>query len=129
VRFIADTNVVSELAKPAPEPRVVEWLRHHRFAVSAITLFELDAGIQRLKGRRREQLERWLELALPGIECLPVDAQVARNGARLRAQAPQGTVEDLLIAATALAHGATLVTRNEADFARFGVRLLNPWEG
>jgi toxin FitB len=137
--FLLDTNVVSELRKAAAglaDERVVAWARGVPTAglfLSAISLMELETGVLLVERRDAAQgavLRRWLETqVLPAFadRVLPVDATVARRCAALHV--PDRCAErDALIAATALVHRMTVVTRNVADFERTGVQLLNPWE-
>jgi len=101
--------------------------------VSAITILELELGVLLIERKDAAQgalLRAWLELqVLPefAARTLPVDAAVAQRCARLHVPDKRGQ-RDALIAATALVHGMTLVTRNVADFTPTGVALLNPWE-
>lgn len=133
--FLLDTNVVSELRKPGADANVVRWARSHvssRLFVSAITLMELETGVLRIERRdpvQAEPLRRWLDHhVLPAFagRILAVDAAVARRCARLHVPDPRGET-DALIAATALVHGMTVVTRNVVDFQHCAVPLLNPW--
>lgn len=133
--FLLDTNVVSELRKPAADPNVVRWARSHassRQYISAITVLELETGVLRLERRDPAQgarLRRWLEHhVLPAFagRILAVDAVVARRCAQLHVPDPRSE-SDALIAATALVHRMTVVTRNVEDFRHCGVPLLNPW--
>ena len=137
--FLVDTNVVSELRRHATgraDPRVVAWARAVPLAVqfvSAVTLAELEVGVLRIERRDRRQgaaLRRWFdEDVRPAFadRVLPVDAAVARRAAALHVPDPAPS-HDALIAATALVHGLTVVTRDVADFVRFdGVRVLDPW--
>lgn len=100
--------------------------------VSVLTLGEIRKGCATLgEGRRRARLNVWLETELPawaGDRILPVDAAVADTWGRLMACPERIPAVDGLIAATALRHGLTVVTRNEADFLATGVELLNPWK-
>lgn len=134
--FLLDTNVVSELRKTQADPAVVAWARSvpaYKLYISAITLLEIETGILRLERRDPEQaapLRNWLEVhvisAFAG-RVLSVDGAVARRCARLHV--PDRSNEcDALIAATALVHDMTVVTRNTRDFAFSGAPVLNPWE-
>jgi toxin FitB len=136
--FILDTNVVSELRKVKAgkaDKGVSAWADSVDAAtlfLSAITILELEQGVLLVERRDAAQgalLRSWLErYVLPEFEnrVLPIDATVARRCAGLHVSDPRSE-RDALIAATALVHGMTVVTRNVADFAASGVRLLNPW--
>ncbi|WP_338580272.1 type II toxin-antitoxin system VapC family toxin [Pseudomonas sp. ML2-2023-6] len=134
--FLLDTNVVSELRKAQADPAVVAWARSvpaYRLYISAITLLEIETGILRLERRDPEQdspLRNWLEAhVIPAFagRVLSIDGAVARRCARLHV--PDRSNEcDALIAATALVHDMTVVTRNTRDFAFSGAPVLNPWE-
>ena len=136
--YLLDTNVISELRKVIEgraDPRVAAWqeqVNQSACFVSAISLMELDIGVLRRERRDARQgalLRAWLEeRVVPEFagRVLPVDDAVARQCARLHVPDPRPD-RDALIAATALVHGLTLVTRTTADFAPMGVRLFNPW--
>jgi len=136
--YLLDTNVVSELRKTSAgkaDVNVVLWSRRVRansLFLSAITIQELKIGVllaERRDPRQGAVLRTWLEQqVLPafGERVLPVDAVVASRGADLHVPDPQ-PYRDAFIAATALVHGMTVVTRNTADFEPMGVLLLNPW--
>ena len=135
--FLLDTNVISELRKAGDgkaNPNVVAWLSSvdsTTLYLSAITLMELEIGVGRLERRDPTQgarLRTWLETQiLPEFSAriLPVDSAVAQYCARLHIPDPR-PLNDSLIAATAVAHGMTLITRNTADFTPTSVPLLNP---
>ena len=133
--FLLDTNVVSELRKKQADGHVVKWANSVSPAslyLSAITVLELETGALRIERRDPSQgqlLRNWLEHHVkPAFSgrILPVDTSVATRCARLHV--PDRSSEcDALIAATALVHGLTLVTRNIADFQLSGVNLINPW--
>lgn len=137
--YLLDTNVVSELRKVyagKADPHVKTWTESsdaQSFFLSSITVQELELGtllIERRDPRQGSMLRAWLEKKiLPEFagRILPVDVLVARKSAALQVPDPK-PYRDALIAATALVHGMTVVTRNTADFASTGVRLLNPWE-
>lgn len=136
--YILDTNVVSELRKAGDgkaHPAVVAWIAARQaqdFYLSSITVMELEMGVLRIERRDARQgalLRHWLDTrVLPEFDdrILPVDGAVALRCARLHVPAPRSE-RDALIAATALVHGMTLVTRNTADFKTTGARLADPW--
>ena len=137
--FVLDTNVVSELRKVRlgkADANVATWTESVNAAdlfVSAITILELELGvlsIERKDATQGAMLRAWLEQhVLPEFSgrTLPVDTAVAQRCARLHVPDKRGE-RDALIAATALVHGMTVVTRNVADFEPTGVKILNPWE-
>ena len=137
--FVLDTNVVSELRKirlGKANPHVEQWadsVDAGSLHVSAITILELEIGIlqiERKDPRQSTVLRTWLDtLVLPEFNgrIFPVDTTVAQRCARLHVPDPHAE-RDALIAATALVHGMTVVTRNVADFEATGVPLLNPWD-
>ena len=137
--FVLDTNVVSELRKVRlgkADANVATWTESVDAAdlfVSAITILELELGvlsIERKDAAQGAMLRAWLEQhVLPEFSgrTLPVDTAVAQRCARLHVPDKRGE-RDALIAATALVHGMTVVTRNVADFQSTGVTILNPWE-
>jgi predicted nucleic acid-binding protein len=134
MRYLVDANVLSEPTKPAPNPAVVEWLRWHerQIAVDPVILGEVRFGILLLnKGKRRARLEQWFDAGVGRLHCLPWDTQTglrwAQLLAHLRATGRAMPIKDSLIATTALVHGLTIVTRDMADFANAGVKLLDPF--
>jgi len=133
--YLVDTNVLSELRRRDPDVNVVRWLEARpatTLYLSVLTLGELRKGIEALPhGARKRRLLDWLEVELPGFfagRVLPIDARVADRWGHLVAQAarPVPTVDSLL-AATALTHGLTLVTRNLRDFQYPGLVVVDPW--
>ena len=134
--YLVDTNVLSELRRKQPQPEVVAWFTQRprqTLYLSVLTRGEIRKGIERLEAARQQPLLDWLEVELPNYflgRLLAVDAHTADRWGRLLASAgrPLPAVDSLL-AATALQHDLTLVTRNTADFSGTGVRLINPWNG
>ena len=136
--YLLDTNVVSELRKVGAgraDPKVAQWAQSVETAslfVSVITIQELEIGIQlamRRDSTQGELLRQWMnQHVLPAFEgrVLSVDLAVVQRSAALHVPNPR-PVRDGLIAATALVHGLTVVTRNLADFQPCGVTLITPW--
>lgn len=132
--YLVDSNVLSEPTRPDPDFRVVDWLRAHEgeLSVDPVILGEIRFGILLLpRGQRRQRLERWFEDGVRRIHCLPWEASTGLRWAELladlRARGRAMPIKDSLIAATALAHGLTLVTRNQRDFEPAGINLLDPF--
>ena len=139
MNFLLDTNVVSEWVKPRPTPAIVKWLEvadEDRVFLSVITIAELRFGLEAMPaGARRELLERWLKDDVPVRfegRVLDVSVFVAEAWGILMAQSRRSGATagamDGFIAATAMVHGLTIVTRNTRDFAALGIPLVNPWE-
>jgi len=139
VKYLLDTNVPSEMVRERTSPKVAAFLESidkNSVCLSVMTMGEISKGIASLPpSRRRQELEQWFETDVrPRFagRILPVTLGIAEQWAALAAAAKQrGTplsVVDGLIAATAIEHDLTLVTRNTKDFTGFGLRLINPWE-
>jgi toxin FitB len=134
--FLLDTNVISELRRPArADVNVRSWAENtsaQLYAVSVVTIQELERGTLLMERRDAAQgavLRRWLEeevLARLAPRILPIEVEVARRCAQLHVPDPRPE-RYALIAATALVYGLTVVTRNIADFEPMGVAVLNPW--
>jgi len=134
--YLLDTNVVSELRRPErADPHVVAWadeISASQFFLSVITVLEIERGVLLVERRDAAQgkvLRDWIDSQLLvrfEARILPVDTAVALRCARLHIPDPRAE-RDALIAATALVHGMTVVTRNLKDFEPTGVELLNPW--
>ena len=128
--MLVDTNVLSELMRPAPQPRVVAWARQQDgFSLSVVSLEEILFG---LALRPNQRLEKWFT-GFVGAHCeiLEVTEGIARRcavlGAAHRARGRQRTQADMLIAATAAEHAVPLATRNVRDFDGCGISVVNPF--
>jgi toxin FitB len=134
--FLLDTNVVSELRRPErADARVRAWAAKtpvELSSLSVVTVQELERGILLMERRDPRQgaiLRQWLEedvLTRFAFRILPIDIAVSRRCAQLHVPPPRPE-RDALIAATAMVHGLTVVTRNTPDFEPMGVAVLNPW--
>jgi len=137
--YLIDTNVISELRRKRPDVNVVEWFAvrsTQSLFMSVLTFGEIRKGIETLDNdsvdaTRRQALNDWLEVDLPMFfmgRILSVDLPVAERWGHLQAQARRPIPAiDSLLAATALQHNLTLVTRNVRDFAGLGLNVINPW--
>jgi predicted nucleic acid-binding protein len=139
MKVLLDTNVLSEVRRPAPEPKVLAWLDaidEDRAFISVASIAELKRGIALMDaGRRREALAAWLAEDLPARfagRIVPIDPAIAERWGDLMAQARQSgiglSVMDGFFAATALAKEFVLATRNTKDFAPLGMPMFNPWD-
>lgn len=137
--IVLDTNVLSELMRPAPNPAVVAWLDQQPagdVATTSITVAEILYGIERLPAGRRQRNLAMLAAELFDQEfhgrLLPFDALAASHYSQRIAQAERNgtpvSMADGQIAAICHAHGATLATRNTKDFEPLGIPLINPWD-
>jgi toxin FitB len=131
--YLLDTNVVSELRRARPHGAVLAWLRavsDSELHLCAITIGELQSGIEITREQdpaKAAEIEIWLEQVAETYNVLPMDARIFRAWARLMHRRPDDLIEDAMIAATAVVHNLTVVTRNVRDFDRLGVRTLNPF--
>ena len=137
--FLLDTNCISELLRPKPDAGVLAWMEladERMLHLSDLTFGEIRKGLALLpQGKRRTRLEVWLEVELQARfagRIVPIDASVADRWGQIAADAERKgrglPVIDGLLAATALHHNMTVVTRNVGDFASSQIRVVNPWE-
>lgn len=135
--IILDTNVVSELMRPAPDAPVRGWLMSlgdEPFGTTAVTVAEIAFGLRRLPpGRRRGDLEARFETFAAALTVLPLDDLAARETGRFRAMRAAAGLScppsDMMIAGITAVAGATLATRNTRDFEGLPVRIVDPWRG
>ena len=135
MRYLLDTNVVSELRLAEPSPRVLDWIdaqERDDLCLSVITVEEIETGWlrkARVDAAQGERIGAWFQRAVLDAfvgRILPFDLAAARRTAALHVPDPM-SYRDSQIAGIALAHDLTLVTRNARHFDRCGVRLLDPW--
>jgi toxin FitB len=138
--FLLDATCIAEFARPRPDPHLVQWMQaidEDLLYLSVLTLGEIRNGIAALpQSLRKARLEAWVELDLPerfSNRVLAIDSRIADRFGRLagdarRAEKSLGIIEGLL-AATAIHHNLTVVSRNVIDFAAAQVPVINPWRG
>ena len=138
MRLLLDTNVLSEVTKPRPDGRVLQWLDgldEDRAFISVVSIAEIRRGVALMdSGRKRDALAEWLARDLPQRferRVIPIEESVAVAWGDLMGLAKRSGLGfasmDGLIAATAIAHDLTLATRNPKDFEGFGLEILDPW--
>jgi predicted nucleic acid-binding protein len=131
--YLLDTDVVSELRRPSPHAAVVAWLQSVVDAdlhLSAVTIGEIQAGIEITRGRdaaKADEIEAWLEQVAQTFNILAMDAHTFRAWAKLMHRQSDDIIEDAMIAATAVVHELTVVTRNVRDFGKLNVPTFNPF--
>jgi toxin FitB len=133
-KYLLDTNVVSELRKPRPHGAVVAWIgdqEEEQLFLSAVTMGELQAGIERIRHQdpsKANEIERWADQLAASYQILPMDTPCFREWGRIMDRKPDELLEDAMIAATARVHRLIVATRNERDFGKLDVRILNPFK-
>src|ERR1700758_843859 len=124
--YLLDTNVISELRRPRPHSGVIAWLSgigSDQIFISAVTLGELQAGVEKARQQdagRAEVIESWIDSVAASYNALPMHGDAFRCWARLMHGKPAELIADAMIAATAVVHNLTVVTRNLRDFERLG---------
>jgi predicted nucleic acid-binding protein len=132
--YLLDTNVVSELRRIRPNPTLMAWFAQTsagQLFLSAVTLGELQAGVEMTRRQdpaRAAAIEAWIDVVASTYDILPMDGVVFRRWAQLMNRRSRDLIEDAMVAATALVHNLTVVTRNVRDFERLGLIAINPFE-
>lgn len=131
--YLLDTNIISELRKPRPHGAVIAWVATNPLSaahISAVSLYELQTGTERTRPQdplKAQELDNWIREVEQSIAVVPLGIVEARMTAHLMKNLSQDLLIDAMIAATAIANGLTVATRNTQDFERFGVPLVNPF--
>lgn len=139
MKYLLDTNVISEFSMSSPNPSVIDWFQTHQsdpLYLSVITIGEIQQGIARLpSSKKQQQLTAWLNETLLVVYSdwiIPIDNIIMLQWGTLTGELIQQgrkiPVMDAIIAATCLRHNLVLVTRNTSDFIHTGLQLINPWE-
>jgi len=134
IRYLLDTNVVSELRKTKPHGAVVAWLkglRVEQIFLSAVSMGELQTGVElarRQDAAKAREIESWLASLEMSFAFVPMDSACFREWSRLMVGKPDALREDAMIAATARVHGFEIATRDEKDFKHLGVNVINPFK-
>ena len=132
--YLLDTNVVSELRRPRPNPAVIAWLSETtsgQVFIAAVSFGELQAGVEMTRRQNPEKaaaIEGWIDAVSASYSIIPMDEVIFRRWARLMHRRSYDLIEDAMIAATALVRNMTVVTRNLRDFEQFAVPTLNPFD-
>jgi len=133
-QYLLDTNVISELRKRRPHGAVVAWIsamEEGRLVLSAVTLGELQAGIERARRQdpaKASEIEHWIDRLPASYQVLPMDTACFREWGRIMDKKPPELLQDAMIAATARVHRLIVATRNERDFRQLDVRTFNPFK-
>lgn len=134
IRYLIDTNVVSEMRKPKPHGGALAWLQSLELGqgfFSAVTFGEIQKGVELTRQQdpvKANEIEAWATHLERASQVLPMDSACFREYARLMHGRSDSLAEDAMIAATARVHGLTVATRNESDFDHLGVSVFNPFK-
>lgn len=131
--YLLDTNVISELRRPRPAAAVMQWIKgasEESLFISAVSIGEIQAGIDLTREQdpdKAASISSWLDQLMESSQILNLNATTMRTWGRLMHRKSNTIIEDALIAATAIEHQLTVVTRNVKDFESFGVAVINPF--
>jgi toxin FitB len=134
IRYLIDTNVVSEMRKRKPHGGAIAWiqaLEEEQVFFSAVTFGEIQKGVELIRPQdalKANEIEAWAAQLEHASPVLPMDPPCFREYARLMHRRSKTFAEDAMIAATARVHGLTVATRNERNFAHLGVAVFNPFK-
>lgn len=134
IRYLLDTNVISELRKTKPHGGVVAWMETlaiEQIFTSPVTIGELQAGVELTRkhnAAKAREIESWLNSVESSFAFVPMDTTCFREWSRLMAGRPGALREDAMIAATARIHDLTVATRDEKDFKHLEVKVINPFK-
>jgi toxin FitB len=134
IRYLLDTNVISELRMTKPHGAVVAWLETlgvEQIFLSAVTMGELQTGVEKTRRQdvvKAREIELWLTSVENSFAFVPMDPACFREWSRLMAGKPDALREDAMIAATARVHGFAVATRDEKDLKRLAVNVINPFK-
>lgn len=131
--FLLDTNIVSELRRPIPHQSILHWIGRvpaEQLYLSSVTIGEIQAGIEITRDQdavKARELEAWLNSVIATYHILAVDAAAFREWAKLMHRRSDTLMQEAMIAAVAIVHRLTVVTRNVRDFEQFGLPIVNPF--
>jgi predicted nucleic acid-binding protein len=131
--YLLDTNIVSELRRPRPDPRVIQWIEQvaeSDLFISAVTIGEIEAGIELTREQDPQKalaIGSWLDQLVDNSQVLSLGANTMRIWGRLMHRKSNTVTEDALIASSAIEHALRVVTRNVSDFKLFGVDVIDPF--
>ena len=134
IRYLLDTNIISEVRKPRPHGGVLAWiegLREDQLYISAVTIGELQRGVERARSKDKAKalaIESWLDQLENTSKVIPMNGTCFREWARLMEGKSDHLLEDAMIAATARVHALKVATRNEGDFDLFQINVVNPFK-
>jgi len=134
IRYLIDTNVISEVRKKKPHGGVIAWLQKLELGqafFSAVTFGEIQKGVELTRQQdpvKANEIEAWAAKLERASQLLPIDSACFKEYARLMHRRSETFAEDAMIAATAKVHGLTVATRNERDFRLLGVAVFNPFK-